>query len=182
MYYLLGRSGRSLLQEVSAFKIHIQILQIDLDTFLLRIVERIWFKIPVLLIMNLAILITFTLDDLVMLLGENWWWPLLGPKGLKMRAIIQRFVRKQVSLKSPGYIILTGWTSNGYSKLGNLSAIHTFHITHNASCLNLPLTYFHIRIVFNPPYGKGWRLYILSQFLSNLTRFIYYFGGRNSSL
>ena len=67
MYYLLGRLGKSLLQEVSAFKIHIQILQTDLHTFLLRIVERIWFKIPVPLIMNLVILVTFTLDDLLML-------------------------------------------------------------------------------------------------------------------
>ena len=83
MYYLLGRSGKSLLQEVSAFKIHIQILQTDLHTFLLRIVERIWFKIPVPLIMNLVILVTFTLDDLLMLLGENRCWLLLGPKGLK---------------------------------------------------------------------------------------------------
>ena len=83
MYYLLGRLGKSLLQEVSAFKIHIQILQTDLHTFLLRIVERIWFKIPVPLIMNLVILVTFTLDDLLMLLGENRCWSLLGPKGLK---------------------------------------------------------------------------------------------------
>ena len=83
MYYLLGRSEKSLLQEVSAFKIHIQILQTDLHTFLLRIVERIWFKIPVPLIMNLVILLTFTLDDLLMLLGENRCWSLFGPKGLK---------------------------------------------------------------------------------------------------
>ena len=83
MYYLLGRSEKSLLQEVSAFKIHIQILQTDLHTFLLRIVERIWFKIPVPLIMNLVILVTLTLDDLLMLLGGNRCWSLLGPKGLK---------------------------------------------------------------------------------------------------
>ena len=83
MYYLLGRSEKSLLQEMSAFKIHIQILQTDLHTFLLRIVERIWFKIPVALIMNLVILVTFTLDDLLMLLGENRCWSLFGPKGLK---------------------------------------------------------------------------------------------------
>ena len=83
MYYLLGRSEKSLLQEVSAFKIHIQILQTDLHTFLLRIVERIWFKIPVPLIMNLVILVTLTLDDLLMLLGGNRCWSLFGPKGLK---------------------------------------------------------------------------------------------------
>ena len=83
MYCLLERLGKSLLQEVSVFKIHIQILQTDLHTFLLRIVERIWFMIPVPLIMNLVILVTFTLDDLLMLLGENRCWSLLGPKGLK---------------------------------------------------------------------------------------------------
>ena len=43
--------------------IHIQILQIDLHTFLLRIVERIWFKIKA--------FFTFTLDDLLMMFGEN---------------------------------------------------------------------------------------------------------------
>ena len=53
MYYILGRLGKFLLQEVSVFKIHIQILQTDLHTFLLRIAERIWFKIPVPLIVNL---------------------------------------------------------------------------------------------------------------------------------
>ena len=67
MYCLLERLGKSLLQEVSAFKIHIQILQTDLHTFLLRIAERIWFKILVPLIMNLVILIIFTVDDLLML-------------------------------------------------------------------------------------------------------------------
>ena len=60
-----------------------QILQTDLHTFLLRIVERIWFKIPVPLIMNLVILVTLTLDDLLMLLGGNRCWSLFGPKGLK---------------------------------------------------------------------------------------------------
>ena len=33
---------------------------------------------------NLVILITFTLDDLLMLLGENLCWSLLGPKVLSM--------------------------------------------------------------------------------------------------
>ena len=44
-------------------KIHIQILQTDLHLFLLRMVERIWFKIKAfsLLVINLVILITFTL-------------------------------------------------------------------------------------------------------------------------
>ena len=35
------------------------------------------------LVINLVVLITFTLDDLLMLLGENWCWSLLRPKGLK---------------------------------------------------------------------------------------------------
>ena len=35
------------------------------------------------MVINLVILITFTLDDLRMLLGENWCWSLLRPKGLK---------------------------------------------------------------------------------------------------
>ena len=54
-------------------KIQIQILQTDLHTFLLRIVERICFKIEVILplVINLVILITFTLVDMPMLLGEN---------------------------------------------------------------------------------------------------------------
>ena len=33
------------------------------------------------MVINLVILITFSLDDLLMLLGENWCWSLLGPKG-----------------------------------------------------------------------------------------------------
>ena len=49
-----------------------QILQTDLHTFLLTIVERNWFKISALpLVINLEILITLTLDDLLMPLGEN---------------------------------------------------------------------------------------------------------------
>ena len=61
-----------------------QILQTDLHTFLLTIVERNWFKISALpLVINLEILITFTLDDLLMPLGENWCWSLLGPEGLR---------------------------------------------------------------------------------------------------
>ena len=51
---------------------HIQILQIDLHTFRLRIVERIWFKIKAFSPFgNQLILIIFTLDDLLMLLGES---------------------------------------------------------------------------------------------------------------
>ena len=65
-------------------RINIQILQTDLYTFLLRIVERIWFKIKAFSLCQyyLAIPLTFTLDDLLLLLGENWCWSLLGPEGL----------------------------------------------------------------------------------------------------
>ena len=55
-------------------KIHIQILQTNLHTFLLRIVERIWFNIKAFslcMVTNLVILMTFILDDLLMLLREN---------------------------------------------------------------------------------------------------------------
>ena len=31
-------------------------------------------------------------------------------------------------------------------------SIHTFHIAHNTACFSLPLTYFHVRIVFNFPW------------------------------
>ena len=34
--------------------------------------------------LNLVIYLLFTLIDLLMLLGENWCWPLLGPKGLSL--------------------------------------------------------------------------------------------------
>ena len=76
-------SGIRFLNRLSP-KIHIQSLQTDLHLFLLRIVERIWFKIKAisLLVINLVTLITFTLDDLLMLVGENCCWSLLGPKGL----------------------------------------------------------------------------------------------------
>ena len=102
---------------------------------------------------------------------------LLGAKGLKMRAIIQK-VREETSLFEVARLYHFNWMNKQcFSKLGNLSAIHTFHIAYNASCFNLPLTYFHVRIVFNPPYGKRWRLYIFPQFLSNLIRPKWYFWG-----
>ena len=95
---------------------------------------------------------------------------LLGAKGLKMRAIIQK-VREETSLFEVARLYHFNWMNKQcFSKLGNLSAIHTFHIAYNASCFNLPLTYFHVRIVFIPPYGKRWRLCIFPQFLSNLIR------------
>ena len=52
-------------------KIHIQILQTDLHTFLLRTVERSLDRSIVPLVINLVILIAGTLVDLLMLLGEN---------------------------------------------------------------------------------------------------------------
>ena len=52
-------------------KIHIQIVQIDLHTFLLRTVERILDQSIASLVINLVILIACTLVDLLILLGEN---------------------------------------------------------------------------------------------------------------
>ena len=52
-------------------KIHIQIVQIDLHTFLLRTVERILDQSIAALAINLVILIACTLVDLLILLGEN---------------------------------------------------------------------------------------------------------------
>ena len=59
-------------------KIHIQIVETDLHTFLLRTVERILDQSIVPLGINLVILIACTLVDLLMLLGENWCWSFLG--------------------------------------------------------------------------------------------------------
>ena len=80
-------------------EIHIQILQTDLHTFLLRIVERIWFMIKV-FSFNLVIYLLFTLIDLLMLLGENWCWQLLGPKGLSLH---YSTVKKK--LKTPSVVV-----------------------------------------------------------------------------
>ena len=49
-------------------KIQIQILQSDVHTFLFSFL---FFQSVLPLVINLVILITFTLDDLLMLLGEN---------------------------------------------------------------------------------------------------------------
>ena len=65
-------------------KIHIQILHIDLHTFLFRLIKRIWFRIKAFSLNNLSILIAFSLDDVLMLLGENWCWSLLGPTGITL--------------------------------------------------------------------------------------------------
>ena len=73
MSYTVGKLQFSYFNPLSP-KIHIQILQTDLHTFLLGIVEKIWFKIKALffpVVINLVILITFTLNDLLMLFGEN---------------------------------------------------------------------------------------------------------------
>ena len=59
-------------------KIHIQIVQTNLHTFLLRTVERVLDQSIVPLVINLVILIACTLVDLLMLLGENWCWSFLG--------------------------------------------------------------------------------------------------------
>ena len=47
------------------------------------------------MVINLVILITFTLVDLLMLLGENWCWSLLGPKGLIHLKIIPTWLINQ---------------------------------------------------------------------------------------
>ena len=64
--------------------IHIQILPTDLYTFPLRISwENLTKDHSMLSLVIIAlILITFTLDDLLMLWGEKWCWSLLGPKRL----------------------------------------------------------------------------------------------------
>jgi len=72
--------------------------RLDLHTFRLRIVERNSFKV-----INLVILITFTLGDLLMLLGENWYWSLLGTEGLIYVIIIQsKYVVVSNWLQFPG--------------------------------------------------------------------------------
>ena len=43
------------------------------------------------------ILITFTLHDLLMLLGENWCWSLLGPKGLMEEEETFKYMGRQGS-------------------------------------------------------------------------------------
>ena len=54
-----------------------------LKHFLEELVERIWWKIKAFPFGDLFfILITFLLEDVLMLLGENWCWSLLGLNGL----------------------------------------------------------------------------------------------------
>ena len=65
--------------------IHIQILQTDLHTFPLRISWENLVKdqiIIFLFVIILLILIDFAHDSLWISLGENWFWALLGLKGL----------------------------------------------------------------------------------------------------
>ena len=64
--------------------IHIQILQTDLHT----LVETIWEKSKIFLFdIILWILVDFTLNNLWISLGENWFWTLLGRKGLKENSL-----------------------------------------------------------------------------------------------
>ena len=64
--------------------IHIQILQTCVHTFSSWINEEKLIKdqstFPMMII--LLILITFCLDDVFVMLGENWYWSLMGLKGL----------------------------------------------------------------------------------------------------
>ena len=53
------------------------------------------------LVINLVILITFTLDDLLMMLGENWFWSLLGPKGLTRNKWTRGTPKHCSNLKKP---------------------------------------------------------------------------------
>ena len=66
-------------------KIHIQILQTDLHTFPYRISWENLFKDQSIFpyVMILSILLTFFLDYVLMLRGENRCWSLLRLKGLK---------------------------------------------------------------------------------------------------
>ena len=61
-----------------------EILHIGLHTIHEKFVERICLKIKAyfLEVIILLILITFLLDYILMLFGENWCWSLLGLKGI----------------------------------------------------------------------------------------------------
>ena len=69
------------------FYIHIQILQTDLHTFSLRISSENLIKDHCIfpLVIILLILITLTLDNVWILLGENCFWSLLALNGLKKK-------------------------------------------------------------------------------------------------
>ena len=75
--------GSILLNPLSP-NIHIQILQTDLYTFASRISKENLIKDQGIfsLVIILLILITLSLDIVLMLLGENWCCSLLAPKGL----------------------------------------------------------------------------------------------------
>ena len=64
--------------------IHIQILQTDLNTFPYRISWENLFKDQRSFseVIIIFILINFSFNKVLTLLGEIWCWPLLGPKGL----------------------------------------------------------------------------------------------------
>ena len=68
---------------------HTQILQSDLHTFPLRISWENLIKDQGIfsLVIILLILITISLDNLWISLGENWCWSLLGFKGLALNII-----------------------------------------------------------------------------------------------
>ena len=68
---------------------------------------------------NLVILITFTLDVLMMLLGENWCWSLLGPKGLKCREKKQKLHYSGSSRK---------WTPAGREEISVTRAEHLWEL------------------------------------------------------
>ena len=59
--------------------------------------------------------------------------------------------------------------------------LYTFMVKRYHQCQKLRLTSWLQLGVTDPPYGKRWRLYILPQFLSNLTRPITFYGGGGGS-
>ena len=80
--------------------IHMQILQTDLYTFPLRISWENLIKdhhgILSLIIIKL-ILITLSLDNVWILLGENWFWSLMWLKGLIQAHIVKNKVKTEHS-------------------------------------------------------------------------------------
>ena len=81
-----------------SLNIHLQILQSNLYTFPLRISCENLIKDQGIfsLVIILLILITLFLDNVWILLGENWCWSLLGPKGLKNECSTQYCLSIQV--------------------------------------------------------------------------------------
>ena len=80
--------------------IHMQILQTDLYTFPFRISWENLIKDHGILslVIILLILITLSLDNVWILLGENWCWSLLALKGLNIVVLHKLNVNEEVPL------------------------------------------------------------------------------------